>query len=143
MPHIAAQFPNLAQLGPILDIHVGVPTALEAQLTAAGTPVPALEPVRALIDTGASSSVIRTGIAAKLGHSPVGIAPTNTPSSAGVMCPQFAVRFLFPLNIAQDPITVIEMPLAGQPIQALIGRDVLALATLIYLGPYNLFTLSF
>ena len=143
MPHLAAQSPNLAQTGPIIDIHVGVPAALEATMTATGTPVPGLEPIRAMVDTGASSSVIQTGIAAKLGLNPVGSMPTNTPSSQGVMCPQFAVRFLFPNNIGVDPITVIEMPLAGQAIQALLGRDVLAFGTLVYLGPFNFFTLSF
>ncbi len=40
-------------------------------------------------------------------------------------------------------ITVMEVPLEGQRIQGLIGRDVLAHGILIYSGYTNTFSLSF
>jgi len=40
-------------------------------------------------------------------------------------------------------ITVIDVPLEGQVIQGLIGRDVLAHGILIYSGYTNTFSLSF
>ncbi len=73
---------------------------------------------------------------------PIGITRIHTPSSTNVSCREFAVRLLFPNNVIVET-TVIEAPLQGQHIQALIGRDVLAHGVLIYIGYGNLFSLSF
>jgi len=95
-----------------------------------------------MIDTGATGSVIQQGLASRLGLNPVGITQITTPSSANVACHEFLVRLLLPNNVVVDT-TVIEAPLQGQPIQCLIGRDVLAHGVLVYVGYVNLFTLSF
>lgn len=96
----------------------------------------------ALIDTGATGTVIQSGIARQLGLNPVGIALINTPSSTNVQCYQYQVTMLFPNNV-QVAATAIEAPLQGQHIQCLIGRDVLAHGVLVYIGYTNSFTLSF
>jgi len=108
----------------------------------AGTPVPAPIPVSMMVDTGASTTVIQTGLAQQLGLQPVGTLSVNTPSSANVQCNTYAVRLLLPENLVAG-VVAIEAPLVGQNIQGLIGRDLLQHGVLIYLGKENQFTLSF
>jgi len=95
-----------------------------------------------MIDTGASGSVIQKGLAGQLGLNPIGLTYINTPSSTNVACYEYAVRLIFPNNVFVEA-TVLEAPLQGQNIQCLIGRDVLALGVLVYIGYGNLFSLSF
>ena len=115
---------------------------MEEALKKAGEPVPAPVQLAALIDTGATGSVVRQGVAAQLGLRPVGVIAINTASSTDVRCYQYAMRLLFPNNVTVEA-TVIEAPLLGQDIQVLIGRDVLAHGVLVYIGYSNLFSLSF
>lgn len=95
-----------------------------------------------MIDTGATSGVIRQGFAAQLGLNPVGVAYITTPSSTNVACYEYLVRLVFPNNVVAET-TVLEAPLLGQHIQCLIGRDVLAHGVFVYIGYGNLFSLSF
>jgi hypothetical protein len=115
---------------------------MEAVLRASSTAVPAPIQVVAMIDTGATGSVIRQGLAAQLGLNPVGVTYINTPSSTNVSCYEYLVQILFPNNVLIET-TALEAPLQGQHIQCLIGRDVLANAVLVYIGYANLFSLSF
>jgi predicted aspartyl protease len=133
---------DLETAGPIVDMAIGVSTILENQLRAANETVAPPVPVHAMIDTGASSTVIQKGLAAKLGLQPVGVTQIATPSSTGVECFEYAVRYILPNNVVADG-TVIEAPLEGQQIQALIGRDLLAHAVLVYIGYTGSVTLSF
>ena len=121
---------------------IGVSAALESQMRAASEVVPAPVQLQAMIDTGATSTVIQQGIASKLGLKPVGVAHITTPSSTGVPCFEYAVRYLLPNNVVVNGV-VIEAPLEGQQIQALIGRDVLAHGVLVYIGYMGSYTLSF
>jgi len=95
-----------------------------------------------MIDTGATGSVIRQGIAAQLGLTPVGTKNINTPTSSNVACYEYQVQFVFPNRVSYET-TAIEAPLIGQHIQCLVGRDVLADGVLVYIGYTNTFTLSF
>lgn len=95
-----------------------------------------------MVDTGASNTVIKTGIAQQLGLQPVGAIPVNTPSSHNVVLPTYAIRILLPKNMVAQ-VTATEAPLQGQNIEGLIGRDLLQHGVLVYLGTENQFTLSF
>lgn len=134
--------PNLQAIGPIVEIRIAVPKAVEAIFVSTGQPVPSPVAMTAMIDTGASGTVIQEGVSAQLGLHPVGVVAINTPSSTGVLCAQYAVRLIFPNNVVGEAV-VIEAPLAGQHIQGLVGRDVLAQSVLVYIGYTNQFTLSF
>jgi len=94
-----------------------------------------------MIDTGASVSVLRQGLAAQLSLNAIGVSYINTPSSTNVPCYRYLVRFIFPNEVLVET-NVVEAPLQGQNIQCLIGRDVLAHGVLIYIGGSNLFSLS-
>ena len=125
-----------------MELQIAVSTALQTALQAARQPVPSPIRVLAMIDTGASSSVVSQGILPPLKMHPVGVTRIHTPSSTNIACPEFAVRLLFPNNVIIET-TMIEAPLQGQHIQALIGRDVLAAGVLVYIGYGSLFSLSF
>lgn len=142
MPSFTSQIPNLQAFGPVVELTLAVPQAVEDALKQAGTPIPAPVRVVAMIDTGASGSVLQQGLAAQLGLNPIGVMMINTPSSTNVACYEYAVRFLFPNNVVVEG-TMIEAPLQGQQIQSLVGRDVLAHGVFLYIGYANLFSLSF
>jgi hypothetical protein len=142
VPSFTSQVSNLQAVGPIVELRIAVGTAVETALRRAGTALPAPVPAVAMIDTGATGTVIRQGLASQLGLNPVGVTHINTPSSTNVPCYEYVVRLLFPNNVLVEA-TVLEAPLQGQHIQCLIGRDVLAHGVLVYIGYGNLFSLSF
>lgn len=142
MPSFTTQVPNLQAVGPIFELRIAVGAAVETVLRATSATIPPPVPAVAMIDTGATSSVIRQGLAIQLGLNPVGVTYINTPSSTNVACYEYLVRLVFPNNVVFET-TVIEAPLQGQHVQCLIGRDVLSQAVLVYIGYGNLFSLSF
>ena len=142
MPSFAATIPNLQSVGPVVEIRLAVGSAVEKSLQTAGNPIPPAVPATAMIDTGATGTVIQQGLAGQLSLNPIGVTAITTPSSANVPCYEYVVRLVFPNNVIVNT-TAIEAPLQGQHIQCLIGRNVLAHGVLIYIGYNNLFSLSF
>jgi hypothetical protein len=143
LPSFTSQIPNLQSVGPIVELQIAVGTPVQNALVATGHAVPL--PVRAvaMVDTGATGTVVQRGLLAPLQLNPVGATHINTPSSTNVACYEHSVRLLFPSKVLVEGITVIEAPLQGQHIQCLIGRDILAHGVLVYIGYSNLFSLSF
>ena len=78
---VADKRPNpaiLMRAGPLLEVEVTIPAALENYLKAHGSPIP--EPIAgwALIDTGASRTGVHDGTIAALGVNPIGLATVGT-----------------------------------------------------------------
>jgi hypothetical protein len=142
VPTFTVASTNLQGVGPIVEVQVTVNNVIETALRSAGAGVPTPILVPAMIDTGASCTVIRAGLAQHLGLQPTGITTIHTASDTNVRCRRYLVRLLFPNNVSFEK-TVVEAPLRGQHIDCLIGRDVLANGVLVYIGPDNLFSLSF
>lgn len=145
MPHLT--LPILAD-GPVLDVIIGVSHARRDALNKARQSIPKPVKIRALIDTGASGTVIDSAPLGKLNLQPTGQIPIHTPSTEGVpeLKYQFDVSIIFvhpaaTLTINEHPI--IESSLAAQGIQALIGRDLLARCVLVYDGAARGFILGF
>lgn len=99
--------------------------------------------VTALVDTGASMTSIDGGVAEALGLPAVSAAKVQTASGLALQAVYSAA-----LTIATsppqdlDPIPVLGAALASQGLIALIGRDLLARMTLIYVGPEGHWLLS-
>jgi len=142
MPSITQKIPNLQQVGPVIEVTVTL-SAIFMQKTNISPLTAKTIKLLAMIDTGASGTVISQGIVNILGINPVGTTLVNTPSSTDVNCNQFDVQIIFPNNVIIPSIVIIEAPLQGQHIQCLIGRDILKDGVLIYNGCDNSFTLSF
>ena len=142
MPSFTTQVPNLQQLGPIVDVRLAIGTLLENILKQHNQVAPAPAATRAMIDTGATGTVINSRIVQQLNINPVGVTQINTPSSVNVQCYTYLIRIIFPNNVIVETIA-IAAPLQNQHIECLIGRDVLQHGVLIYTGYMNTFTLSF
>jgi hypothetical protein len=142
VPTFTVTAANLQGVGPVVDVQITVNGTIETALRNAGAVVPTPIHVPAMIDTGASCTVIRTGLAQHLGLQPTGVTIIHTASDTNVRCRRYLIGLLFPNNVSFEK-TVIEATLRGQHIDCLIGRDVLANGVLVYIGPDNLFSLSF
>lgn len=142
MATVTVEGTDLQGVGPVVELRIAVNQSVETTLRGAGAPVPAPLLVPAMIDTGASCSVIREGLARQLGLQPTGVRVIHTASHSNVRCYEYLVRLLLPANILFE-IDVLEIPLKGQHVDCLLGRDILSQGILIYIGTDNRFTLSF
>lgn len=133
----------MQQVGPVIEVTL-MPSSIYMHQMNISPSVAKSVKVLAMIDTGATGTVVKEGIPAQLGINPIGSTLMNTPSSMGVSCNQFDVQIVFPnSNVNVPSIIITEAPLQGQHIQCLIGRDILQHGVLIYTGYDNSFTLSF
>jgi gag-polyprotein putative aspartyl protease len=142
VPTVTIAGTDLRGVGPVIEVRIAVNESVETALRDAGAPVPAPLLVPAMIDTGASCTVIREGLAQQLGLQPTGVRTIHTASHSNVRCYEYLVRLLLPANILFET-DVVEIPLKGQHIDCLMGRDILAQGILVYIGTDNRFTLSF
>jgi hypothetical protein len=144
MPSFTTQIQNMVQVGPLAEIFVG-PSQLYTQAMAKkGKAVPRPVKAVAMVDTGASGTVVTPGLVKQLGLAPVGASRMSTPSTTdAVDVAVYDVGLAFPNGVSIASVQAIEAPLGGQPIQCLIGRDVLKHGVLTYIGYINQFTLSF
>jgi len=133
---------NLNQIGPVIEVVI-MPSAIFLQKVKTKEPYAKNVKLLAMIDTGATGTVISEGVSSILGINPIGKTLINTPSSTNVNCNQFDVQILFPNNAGIASIVITEAPLKGQHIQCLIGRDILRFGVFIYNGCDDSFTLSF
>ncbi len=136
----------------MLTAFVGVSEPRRNAITAAGRTVPAMQQIRALVDTGASGTCIDPSVLQALGLTPTGSTVVNTPTTG--QQPQtvdtYDVSLYVPgststhLPFVLNTLEVMHAELlAQQGFHALIGRDVLAECVLIYNGAVGTFTLAY
>jgi len=142
MPSFTTQIPNLRVRGPVMSIQIAIDTMTEESLRLQGDSVPTPVSVMAMVDPGATQTIIREDLVQRLNLKPLSALLVTTPVSTEVECYQFPVRlFLFP-EVAFE-CAAIAASLQYQDIQCLIGRDILQHGIFIYLGHNESFTLSF
>jgi len=142
MASLTQRIANIQQLGPVLEV-VLAPSVLYLKNIGISVEDAPKSKLLAMIDTGATSTVIQAGIGQQLGINPIGYSFSNTPSHTKIKSYQFDIQLLFPNDSHISSLIVTELPLQGQHIQCLIGRDILSFAVFIYTGYDNSFTLSF
>jgi hypothetical protein len=148
MPHFTITF---TQGAPIINLAISVSSARRAALVALNAPIPALQNVRGLVDTGASHTCVDPTVLEALQLQPTGSVPMHTPSTAGV--PMTADTYDVGLLIPCSPLTMpFQRPtmqvtaanlLEAQGFHVLIGRDVLAECALTYNGATQLLTFAY
>jgi predicted aspartyl protease len=131
----------LKSRGPILPIEISIPKPLVDYLTAKGESIPSPVKGNALVDTGASISVVDLEAISQLNIKPIGVAEMHTVGGK-VNQNLFPARFIIP-NLTIDFEAVAGADLKPQGIVALIGRDILSGFVLIYLGGTGRFLLCF
>ena len=130
---------GLEAVGPRLPAELHLPV----QLAELNLPVPRPVAGDALIDTGASRTVVAEDALQQLGVQPVGLTQVLTPSGQ-------ELQLLYPVAIAfvgtperYSFSQVVGSPhLRTQGLLALIGRDLLAGGLLVYNGHAGMFTLA-
>lgn len=147
MPHFSIQ---IGLSGPLFDAWVGVSQARQDALKSANQPIPPLEKVRALLDTGASCTCIDPSVLTALGISPTGTTQMNTPSTGDK--PQDVNTYdvsIYIVGATPPPLSLRTVAVAEtlllkqQGFHALIGRDILEAFVIHYNGPLKYITLSF
>ena len=144
MPLLTTRVPSLHLSGPTIEVLITPSSALRKILEEGKKAVP--QPVKKimLIDTGASASAIKVGIAKDLNLKPHGTINIATASHHNVVCPTYDVDIVFKLHkVVVQNVHVFESNFEGQTIDGLIGRDILNQGMLIYTGYDNSFTLGF
>jgi len=142
MPIVTVDF--LANSGPLLTVAIGLSQPKAAILRITNQPVPQKQIVQALIDTGASGTVIDQGLVPLLGLVQIGTLLMHSASATNIVVPTYDVMFAIGgpakgpamgLHYVEQNIQVTSAPLAIQNIGALIGRDILSKCLLTYNGP--------
>lgn len=136
--------------GPTLNILIGPSVQLQQALKDAGITAPSPVACVFLVDTGASHTVVDADVIAPLGLNPTGAIMIHTPSTAGnaVSMPQFDLMIYVPGATGApgwliDSLPVTASSFKGQPIDGLIGRDIIDRGLLVYNGTSGHFTLAY
>jgi predicted aspartyl protease len=134
---------DLRKAGPKIKVEIG-PTAAQLEWAKAnGVELPQPLTVMALIDTGASVTVINPEVAVSCGLLQTGEVAI---SSTGMIAKrrEYVGALRFPdFNLGRrDPVRLITLPLPGQDVACLIGRDVLENWRLVYDGRTGKVTLE-
>jgi hypothetical protein len=129
---------------------VGVSDLRHKALQQAGKPIPTPVLIKALIDTGASHTVIDSTVISQLGLTPTGSVQVLTPTTGLIPCEQltYDLGIFVPLAKGMQPWaflfwTASEADLQHQGFSMLYGRDLLAGSTFHYDGQAQQFTLTF
>jgi hypothetical protein len=145
MPHFTLQ---VVQEGPVISLLVGASAPRVTALQEAGLDVPQAVVLRCLIDTGASGTCVDGAAIAPLGLTPTGSTLISTPSTGGTphQCATYDVGMMFvhPAgNRFFGTVAVVATDFSAQPIDGLLGRDVLSSCLLVYDGAAKIFSIAF
>ncbi len=142
--------PQTGQLGPAtlqtegawVELEVAIPTGLENYLRQQSLPIPKPTAGRALIDTGATFSAIDDTIMRALGVNPINVVQGGTANGPALQY-IYPARFIFTgLGWTFEFTRATGVNLTGTGYIALVGRDVLALMSMVYNGPLGIVTLA-
>lgn len=139
---------TLYTAGPIVEVEISIPNSLATFYTRINLPIPTPKTGFAIIDTGCKITSVDDGTIKGLGVSPVGVGTTNTAAGqvtqniypAHVKLPRTTIEIDYNSVFSSDLSKVI---FNGQPIIALIGRDILAHCVFIYNGKSGMYTFAY
>lgn len=129
--------------GVVVDISIGLDKHSAEARRKARELVPAPKIVKALVDTGCNVTSVDHSVLSTLGLKTRGMVQTGTANGA-TTATQHSVEIGFPgTQLRSYPLLFVSsVNLSGQPIQALIGRDILAQWVMVYNGPFASVSIS-
>jgi predicted aspartyl protease len=147
MPHFTLTY---GPIGPLIHAYIGISEPRFHALVKAKLPVPQAIIVKALVDTGASNTVVDPTVLQGLGLTPRRIAKTITPTTGTTphKCFTYDVSIHIPLAAATSLFSkkaweVSCLDLKHQGFEVLLGRDILAEGMLVYDGRAGTFAMAF
>lgn len=128
--------------GPIVTVHVGPASQVEARVRSEGGRPAGAVAVQALIDTGASITAINVSRGTEIGLLQTGVAQIGGVGGLSQQ-PVFAAALHFddPF-ITYDPIEIVGANMGGSGFDVLIGRNILCQMILTYDGRSGTFKLD-
>lgn len=139
---------GITPAGPVLTLGIHISGAMRSVMDKALWPE--IQVVTALLDTGASGTLIDHSIATALGLQVRSQTKMITPSSgpAGIQVPVYDVSVWIlsddpPNQVLERSVPVIGTALSHQGFDVLLGRDILSDCTVFYNGQAKSCTLSF
>lgn len=136
------KLPHLRENGPICEIILKPSDLTIKKLKLEKKDIPYLK-VRALIDTGASSTAISKKVVDRLRLVPRGTAKVYTSSKHAEIRNEYDVSLEFDTDAYLEVLRALEANLQDHSIDCLIGRDVLHLGVFTYDGPKREIKLNF
>ena len=133
---------GLAQGGPVVPVSLMISDAHRKVLGEEGRLVPPVVNGTALIDTGASNTCIDQGAAEKAGLPTIGKAAMASASHPEHEVPVYSAKLVIPQFSDIDVAYAMGANLGGMGLTALIGRDLLQRAVLVYNGTDGSIALS-
>lgn len=142
MPSFTVPIARLTEQGPVFEVALS-PSAFMTEKILEEQGQVYSEYVRAMVDTGASSSVIADNLPFLSQLTSVGAVKVTTPASTEIACPAYVVAITFTNEVVAKEVEVVAVPYMRGDVKCLIGRDVLHTAVFIYNGQAESVTLSF
>ena len=133
----------------VVNLYVGVGLDKSESLRELGMPTPVARPLLALVDTGASRTVVEEDYLKILGLLPLTEEDVHTAStgSSPLKLNVYAIELFLAEEVtgtlARNLPVFAAADLSGLGVQMLLGRDVLSRVMLIYNGPDRVFSLEF
>lgn len=143
MPTLNAQYDNLIDQGPMIEVYVGSVGSiidLENQII---KDISKAERIKALIDTGSNRTMISEAVAERLQLKSTGIDSANTAINERFEANIYKVDFVILDCNAIADLEVRSANLTGREFECLIGRDVLSFAKFEYDGKSNKIILEY
>jgi hypothetical protein len=133
----------LAATGPIVPVQIDLPEALAKLLADSSTAGPSPISGWAVIDAGASTSVVDATLVNALGVKPVGVAKVGT-ARGPARQPVYPIRITIQgIILTMSFSRVTGAPLKEMGSMALLGRDMLTRMILFNDGPRSEYTLAY
>ena len=133
----------LANLGPVVPVTLTLSDDVQRAYIERGEQPPAPVNGFAMIDTGASTTCCDADAARRAGFPTVGVARMTSASHASHQVPTFTGKIVCPkFTINMESGMGVSLSSFGNGLIALLGRDVLKSAILIYNGPDGHFSLA-
>ena len=141
MPSLKTVMEDMLREGPVLTIRAEPVLAVQELLQESGEEVPSVT-LTALVDTGASGTLVQSAVFSQIGIEPFSFAYLRTPSTnEPILCGRYRVRIVLSEALAFE-VDAVNGALTGQNLQCLIGRDILQFVKLAYDGPRSRFTIT-
>lgn len=142
-PILTAQYNNLIDEGPIINVCLGPVGSIIDQSTLTLTDLTNTITVRALVDTGSNRTLISKKVAKLLKLKAIGKDTGFTALNDKYEANKYKIDFLIPECRGIYDLEVRSGLLNNQEFDCIIGRDVLSRANLIYNGKENRVIIEF